>query len=302
MEQTQQISRIFENNGIKIRDVKYISAGSYGKVYKCVDTNDNLYAFKVYFKSNVAEMEAMSLEKLSSCSKINIPRVYFYGNCDKQGFEYLCMEFINGKNALVNAKLLFAPKRVKNEFADIVTDALLDIHSITSEKFGNFDNPLCDKWLDYYKPFAQNLYQQALEKNKENKFDSYILNTMTQALDAFDEIFCEDVSEASLIHGDLNVMNIMVDSNLKPIAFIDPLNSMYADREYDLFQLKNLTGNVFNLYDTYKKKYPVSANCDAKCAFYSLFNEAMVYLQTGRYTKFIMNMSVNNMKKQLRKK
>jgi fructosamine-3-kinase len=93
----------------------------------------------------------------------------------------------------------------------------------------------------------------------------------------------------------------MVDDNLIPVAFIDPLNTMFADREYDLFQLKNLTGNVFRLYELYKQKYPVSKNCDIKCAFYALFNEAMVYIKTGRYTRVIMLNTIHNMNKELRK-
>jgi fructosamine-3-kinase len=128
-----------------------------------------------------------------------------------------------------------------------------------------------------------------------------VLNSLTKAISHFDDIFCCEIGEPTLIHGDLNVMNIMVDDNLIPVAFIDPLNTMFADREYDLFQLKNLTGNVFRLYELYKQKYPVSKNCDIKCAFYALFNEAMVYIKTGRYTRVIMLNTIHNMNKELRK-
>ncbi len=54
--------------------------------------------------------------------------------------------------------------------------------------------------------------------------------------------------QACLIHGDLNVMNIMTDKKLHLTAIIDPLESKWADPEYELFQLRNLTGNCFKLY------------------------------------------------------
>ncbi|MFR5876490.1 MAG: fructosamine kinase family protein [Eubacterium sp.] len=281
-------------------EVKFISAGSYGRVYKCRDENNNCYALKIYFKENAAQSEYLSLKKLSQCTAIHIPDVYFYGfKTEEIPFEYLCMEFIDGKNAFMNLKLLFASKKKKREFADQVTDALIDIHKIHGDKFGNIDNTHYDNWIDYYKNFAEDVYLKAVDKNKIKEFDRYVLKAMTKAISFFDEIFCDDISEPVLIHGDLNVMNIMVDRSLMPIAFIDPLNSIYADREYDLFQLKNLTGNAFNLYKIYKEKYPVSKNCDIKCAFYSLFNEAKVYLDTGRYTKVIMIASILNIEKEL---
>lgn len=76
---------------------------------------------------------------------------------------------------------------------------------------------------------------------------------MTRARDRFSSIFSQPVSDACLIHGDLNVGNIMVGKGLEITGFIDPLNSMYADREYDLFQFNNLSGKRFFLCDTYLK-------------------------------------------------
>lgn len=117
---------------------------------------------------------------------------------------------------------------------------------------------------------------------------------MRAAWDKFDNIFCEEVSEACLIHGDLNVANIMVDKG-RLSGFIDPLNSMYADREYDLFQFDNLLKKRFNLRSVYMKKYGASANCDYKCAFYGLWNEVYCYIKSGMLVKMIMNPLIDNM-------
>ena len=96
-------------------------------------------------------------------------------------------------------------------------------------------------------------------------------------------------------------MNIMTKKPFELVGFIDPLDSMYADREYELFQLCNLTGNAFKLYETYKAKYPVSPKCDPKCAFYSLFQEINCYLRNGKYSSVIMRAAVRRAKAQLKK-
>lgn len=284
---------------IEIVKTKFLGAGSYGRVYKCTDINGKAYALKLYSEPGILDNEVASLKALAKNHSVKIPEIYFYGK--NKNDDCILMEYIEGKNAFINLKLIFAPKKAKKKFADEVIDGLLAIHNIKADKFGFLDNPQYDNWTDYYKVFAQNIYQTAIEKNKQNKFDTYILDAMEKAWKHFDYIFSDAVREACLIHGDLNVMNIMVDKKLKVAAFIDPLNSIYADREYDLFQLRNLTGNLFGLYENYKSKYSVSEKCDIKCAFYSLWNEAMVYINTGKYTKFIMHKAINDMKKELNK-
>ncbi len=283
----------------KTDSIKYIGAGSFGKIYKA-EAKSNSYIFKIYSKAGMADKEAEALRLLAENDAVKIPKVYFIHTADN-GFEndVICMEFIKGKNALFNAKLLFADRKRKQKFADDVIRGINAIHKIKNAKFGFIGNPVYDSWTDFYKEFADDIYNRAVTENKKGNFHKYILNTMTQAINSFDKIFSENVSEAVLIHGDLNVMNIMVDESFKITAFIDPLNSMYADREYELFQLTNLTGNVFGLYNTYKASHKTSPNCEAKCAFYSLFNEAMVYLNTGRYTSFIMLNAILKMKKEL---
>ena len=134
---------------------------------------------------------------------------------------------------------------------------------------------------------------------KDGQLEPYFLRTMKRAWDNFDFIFSEKVECASLIHGDLNVMNIITDDHLNPIAIIDPLESKWADAEFDLFQLKNLTGNTFGLYEMYKSKYPTSKNCDLKVAFYAMFHEIYCYIRSGRRTKINHLRCLLNLEKEL---
>lgn len=211
----------------------------------------------------------------------------------------LCMEYVEGKNALISFGLLLKSKKQKNAFAEKVIASMLEIHSYINDKFGVIENPIYVKWLDYYKPFAKDIIETAKILQKEGKLDTYILDVMEKAFNKFDTIFAEEVTEASLIHGDLNVMNVMVKKPFEITAIIDPLEAKFADREYDLFQLNNLTGKCFGLYKKYKEKYPVSKNCDIKCAYYGLWNEVYCFIKTGKMVKLIMNPLVKNMKKQL---
>jgi fructosamine-3-kinase len=93
----------------------------------------------------------------------------------------------------------------------------------------------------------------------------------------------------------------MTDKKMNITAIIDPLECRWADKEYDLFQLRNLTGDRYFLYETYKAKYPVSEKCDMKCAFYALFNEVYVYMVSGIKFDFILNRLVRWMNRELEK-
>ena len=127
------------------------------------------------------------------------------------------------------------------------------------------------------------------------------LRAMENGWTHFDAIFSEPVEKACLIHGDLNVMNIMSDKKLHMTAIIDPLESKWADPEYELFQMRNLTGNLFGLYETYKRKYPVSKNCDVKTAFYALYHEVYTYIRTGSRIHWYLPQMVRRFEKDLRK-
>ena len=77
---------------------------------------------------------------------------------------------------------------------------------------------------------------------------------LEKGFDVFKEIYEEPLYPV-LIHGDLNIMNIMADpKDMSLTGFIDPCGSMWADREYDLFQLRNMWGDAYGIYETYKDR------------------------------------------------
>lgn len=246
------------------------------------------------------EKETYDLTLLAANSTVKLPRVLFSRKADDEiPVDCYGMELINGGNAVFSLSLLLQSKRKRKQFADEVTTALHNIHCHKSEKFGDTLQPTYSNWLEFYKPFAKQILIKAEEIFLNGKLPKKVIETMRAAWEKFDIIFSEEVAEACLIHGDINIANIMIDKKHKLSGFIDPLNSMYADREYDLFQFDNLTGKRFFLRETYIKKYGASKFCNAKCAFYGLFHEVYSYIKSGMLVNFIMNPLVENMNKRL---
>lgn len=295
----QIVSSYYSSNIISIN---YLGGGSFGMAYKIVqDKEPFILVAKAYKVSGMHKKESFDLNLLNKNTIIKYPKVYFTHDANENiNFDLMCMEYIEGKNVLNSFLLLFKSKKQKQYFAEKIVASMLETHSHTSEKFGSVEHPTYSTWLDYYKPFATSIFEEAKRLEQNKKLSKYILDAMSLAYEKFDEIFCEEVSCASLIHGDLNVMNIMVKKPFTITGIIDPLNSIYGDREYDLFQLNNLTGKCFYLYKTYKKQYRVSKNCDIKCAFYGLWNEVYCYIKSGTLFKLIMNPLVKNMLNQLK--
>lgn len=287
----------------KVLDIKFLGGGSFGFAYKVdIDKEPGTLVVKTFKTEGMHKKEAYQLGVLGAHSTVKFPKVYFtYDNTADKPIDCMAMEYVEGKDAFNNFGLLFKSPKAKRAFADKLTEAMNSIHGCTAEKFGDIENPTFDSWQDYYKPFVLDILAKAEEMNKKGKLEGLVFNTMKKAYSMYDEIFSEKVTTPSLIHGDLNVMNVMVKKPFEISAIIDPLNSMYADKEYDLFQLNNLTGPCFHLYKTYKKKYETSEKCDAKCAFYALWNEVYCYLRSGKIFRFIMYPIVLNMKKQMRK-
>ena len=205
----------------------------------------------------------------------------------------ICWTFVFAANFLD----FWSGRDTAKAIGEKIVDALHEIHGVTNEKFGDTTNPDCDTWLDYYKPFAKQVLDKAVEFEKKGELSAEIVDVMKAAWQKFDVIFDEEVGEACLIHGDLNIMNILKCGD--KLSFIDPLNSMYADREYDLFQFYNLRGDRFFLGETYRKKYGESRRCDDKLAFYGLWNEVFCVIKAVTLVPFIMKPLVEKMKKRL---
>ncbi len=302
-EQTLGYARIAvrEKLGKPAGNVRYMGGGSFGRAVSVQCTDGQSLVVKFLRAKDMMEKEAHDLKLLAKYSTVRVPDVLFTRRGDEKiPVDCYGMERIEGKSSLFALGMLLIGKKRRKEFADQVTTALHAIHSCKNDKFGDTMNADCDGWLDYYRPFAAEVLRQAEAYFAAGKLEEKIILAMRAAWEKFDVIFSEEVKEACLIHGDLNVGNIMVGKGYRITGFIDPLNSAYADREYDLFQFDNLTGKRFFLRETYLKKYGASRYCMQKLAFYGLWNEVYCYIKSGVLINFIMNPLVKNMNERLK--
>ena len=276
--------------------VKYLGGGSFGRAAEVRLEDGRAIVVKFLRAANMLEKETHDLGLLARCCSAKVPGVLFArsGGGDIP-VDCYGMEKIPGKTALFALGMLLLSRRRRQRFADEVTAALHSVHLHTSDKFGDTLHPDCNSWTDFYKPFAAEVMRVAEEYFARGRLSGKVIEAMRAAWAKFDVIFSEEPERACLIHGDLNVGNIMVGRGYRLTGFIDPLNSMYADVEYDLFQFDNLTGKRFYLRETYIEKYGASRCCMQKLAFYGLWNEVYCYIKSGVLVNLIMDPLVRNM-------
>ena len=288
-----------EKLNTKISDMKFIGGGSFGKVYKCTKADGETIILKAYHVSGMETTEANQLQILGKNTSVKMPKVYFTYNDDE--IAVMCMSFIDGKNAL-DPSFLLKSKSQKQKFANDVIDGMLQWHSIRGEKFGYLENAAYDSWKEFY---LENKVEKDLAGLKklmdEGKYSKKNYDLLCRGLDIFKEVVNEPEYPV-LIHGDLNIMNIMADpKDMKLTGFIDPCGSMWADNEYDLFQFLNMWGNAYNLYDTYKSKCKMSEHCDFKVAFYGALHENSMRLKGGLIVPVWEIQNNNRLKKAMKK-
>ncbi len=292
-------SIISEKLNKKVDKFKFIGGGSYGRVYKTVLSDGEIIAVKGYKLQEMQHEESQQLKFLSEYTGVKMPEVLFTYEDDDTAI--LAMSFVEGQNVL-NPAFLLKSKSQKQKFADDVVAGMLEWHSVTNDKFGSLSNPVYDSWYDYYKTERQEPWLKALEELSANgKFSKKKMKLLFEATELFNKLPQENTTPV-LIHADLNIMNIMADpKTFNLIAFIDPCGSIWADREYDLFQLRNMWGDAYGLYETYKRKCETSEFTDFRVAYYGAMLEASMRLKGGHIVPLWEDLNFVRLKKEMKK-
>ena len=283
----------------KSDNIKFIGGGSFGRVYKATLSDGDIIAIKAYRVQGSQYEEAQQLNLLSVNTTVKMPKVLFTHEDDETAI--MAMTFVEGQNVL-NPAFLLKSKSQKQKFADDVISGMLEWHSVTNNKFGELSDPVYDTWLEYYKKEKQEPWLAALkELSEKGKFSKKKLKLLYDATELFNSL-PEEKTNPVLIHGDLNIMNIMADpKTLELTAFIDPCGSLWSDREYDLFQLRNMWGDAYGLYETYKQKCKLSEYADFRVAYYGAMNEAHCRLGGGLIMPLWEILCNNRLKKEMKK-
>ena len=290
---------VFEKLKEKVKKIKFIGGGSYGRVYKTYLSDGETIAIKVYTIQGMQYEEDRQLNILSENTTVKMPEVIF--TYDDAETAIMAMTFVEGQNVL-NPMFLLKSKSQKQKFADDVISGMLEWHGVTNDKFGSLSNPVYDSWYEYYKKEKQEPWLSGLsELTQKGKFSKKKLKLLYDATELFNNL-PEEKTNPVLIHGDLNIMNIMADpKTLKLIAFIDPCGSIWADREYDLFQLRNMWGDAYGLYETYKRRSRTSQFTDFRVAYYGAMLEASMRLKGGHTIPLWEDLNFARLKKEMKK-
>ena len=290
---------IADKLGKKAVSFKFIGGGSYGRVYKTTLSDGEVIAIKGYLLEGMNQEEAYQLKTLSEHTSVTMPKVLFTYEDDNTGV--LAMSFIEGQNVL-NPAFLLKSKAQKQRFADEVISGMLEWHKIKSDKFGSLSDPEYDAWYDYYKTERQNPWLKGLrELSDKGKFSRKKLELLCEATEIFNSL-PQESEGAVLIHCDLNIMNIMADpKTFELTGFIDPCGSIWADREYDLFQFRNMWGDAYGLYETYKKRCNMSEYTDFRVAYYGAMLEASMRLRGGHTVPLWEDLNFARLKREMKK-
>ncbi len=297
---TKLLPKIVEKNmNTEVTDFSFIAGGSFGKVFRAELSDGRIIAVKSFINQGAQNQEASQLRILSENTSVKMPEVLFVHADEKTAV--MGMSFIEGENAL-NPKFLLKSRKAKQNFAEAVIDGMLQWHSVKGEFFGSLDNPNYDTWKQYYQKEKQEPWLKALRALSENgKYSKKSLELLEKSTQIFNHLF-EEPDYPVMIHGDLNIMNIMVNSKSFALTgFIDPCGSMWADREYDLFQLLNMWGGCYKLYETYKEKHQLSENADFRIAYYGAMHEAAMRLSGGLTVPLWEEMNNRRLKKEMSK-
>ena len=290
---------VLDKLGKAVDSLNFIGGGSFGRVYKAELSDGEAIAVKAYKLQGDQYGEAQQLDILADNTSVKMPEVVF--TYEDEDTAILAMTFVEGKNVLEPVFLLRS-KQQKKDFAKAVVVGMLQWHSVTNDKFGLLSAPEYDSWYDYYKTEKQEPWMEGFrDLSKKGKLSKNRVKLLEEATELFNSLPDED-SEPVLIHGDLNIMNIMADpKTLELIAFIDPNGCMWADREYDLYQFHNMWGDAYGLYETYKEKYPLSPYADFRVAYYGAMHEVSMRLKVGHVIPLWEDLNIRRLKKEMKK-
>ncbi len=236
------LSVIFNKHSLgKISSATVMTGGEYNSVCKVETQDTEKYVIKLAPKTNVEVLtyennliksEVNSYEKLASLKTVQIPKIYGYCFNEKEPYQYLIMEFIDGK-------MLSDLKLDKCEYDNIMFDlgkAMAEIHNLeNTEGFGYIQNGLKETWKEAFFSMIENVIADGERKNAKIPYLNEIRKLINDNAYILDE-----VKNPSLIHFDLWAGNIFIKDN-KLYSIIDCERAMYGDVMGEFVSLDYIT-------------------------------------------------------------
>lgn len=262
----------------KVKSVRECGKGASGSVYLVKITTEPFeIAVKTSKYYDAICKEKDMLDFLSPKVSYKVPKTYFLHR--ENATVYLGMDYIKGISGK-SKYLAFVPSRKK--LRNSIIDALMNAQSVHNDKFGKYDNPVYDTWVEYYKDYFVDIYAFTKSKFEKNEIEPEIMEAVELISKNFDEIFSVTNNTACLCHGDFWMPNLIIDFCKSELAgAVDPFDMLWAEPEYELFCLTLGFGEKLKLYDEYKKRNITTKYCDLKVELYALCNELNWYILLG---------------------
>ena len=281
---------------------KSIGGGYYADVYRFDFKDRESQIIKVYKSVGIMSKEISQIKILSQYALFPMPEALWTHRADDEfSSDILAMNCLEGENG---GNIFYINRTKRERLAEQVTDNLITFHNVhNADGFGEINGDKYYKTFnDYYKEKTVDILNMAKKLNEKGQITDDVLSVVNEAFDNFDKIFRFPITQSSLIHGDYNMWNVMVSKKeCKVTAIIDPCGCMWADREYDLFQLRNMWGDSYGLYEEYKRQNRLSEYADFKIAYYAAVHEASCRLQGGLIMPLWEELCNRRLRKEMKK-
>ena len=289
---------IQQKTGNEVTSIQLAGKGASGSVYEvCSNGTLKKIAVKTSEFSDLLQEEYHMLCFLKKQTNGKFPTPYFFENNDK--IAILAMEFIEG---ISGKDITFTSEMQKEHLAHSIVDNLIEIQKTHHDKFGPYQNATYESWNVYYKEFADGIYQFCIKQLEQQKLDKEVMDAVKISYEKFDEIFCDEITTPTLIHGDYWMPNFIIDENTMELkSVVDPFNIMWADPEYELFAMTVGIGTELHLYEIYKSKVPTSKFCDVKLELYALYSELLWYKRLGEISHEYLRYRSSTLMKEMKK-
>lgn len=235
------LNEIFSKHSLgKIVKVIPLKGGQFNSVLKITVQSGKNYVIKIApskgtdvltYEKDLIKSEVYFYEKFSNLKNIHFPEIYGYDYDRESQYQYLIMEFIEGK-------MLTSAKLSKEDYDQVMYElgcALAEIHNLSCEEgFGYIQNGLFASWEEAYLNMTENVIKNAESKNAEIPRIDEIRNILLE-----NRALLKSVKKPCPVHFDLWAGNIML-KDKKLYALIDCERAMFGDRIGDFISLDYL--------------------------------------------------------------
>lgn len=210
-------------------EIKEMGGGYFNTVLKVKTDDGKCYAIKIApnnssnvltYEKELIKSEVEFYRLLQNVKSVHFPEIYGFSTDENQPYQYLIMEFIEGK--MMSEMRLSSEQKDKYMYDLGVITA--EIHKIKNDSgFGYLQNGLKQTWAQAYTSMVENLITDAERKNAEVPFINEIRKAIEKNRGAL-----EEVKSPSLVHFDIWAGNVIIkDGKIRSV--IDCERAMFGD-------------------------------------------------------------------------